>query len=77
MTGWDDGPPGIVGILFVYYHGFVSPMELSLVISSEGLLMGIVRVAGTPFGPALGAGVVVFLPTSSAPIQIAGCWSWA
>ncbi len=52
---------GIAGILFVYYHGFVSPAELSLVTSAEGLLMVIVGGAGTLVGPALGAGVVVFL----------------
>jgi branched-chain amino acid transport system permease protein len=52
---------GIAGILFVYYDGFVSPAELSLVVSAEGLLMVIVGGAGTLFGPALGAGVVVFL----------------
>jgi branched-chain amino acid transport system permease protein len=52
---------GVAGVLFVYYHGFVSPAELSLVVSAEGLLMVIVGGAGTLFGPALGAGVVVFL----------------
>jgi ABC-type branched-subunit amino acid transport system permease subunit len=61
MTGGDDGLPGIAGILFAYYHGFVSPAELSLVQSAEGLLMVIVGGAGTLLGPALGAGVVVFL----------------
>jgi branched-chain amino acid transport system permease protein len=55
------GVAGIAGILFVYYHGFVSPAELSLVVSAEGLLMVIVGGAGTLFGPAVGAGVVVFL----------------
>ena len=55
------GAAGIAGILFAYYHGFVSPAELSLVVSAEGLLMVIVGGAGTLFGPALGAGVVVFL----------------
>jgi branched-chain amino acid transport system permease protein len=45
------GVAGIAGILFGYYHGFVSPVELSLVVSAEGLLMVIVG----------GAGVVVFL----------------
>jgi branched-chain amino acid transport system permease protein len=55
------GVAGIAGILFVYYHGFVSPAELSLVMSAEGLLMVIVGGAGTLFGPVLGAGVVVFL----------------
>lgn len=55
------GVAGIAGILFAYYHGFVSPGELSLVVSAEGLLMVIVGGAGTLFGPALGAAVVVFL----------------
>jgi len=55
------GVAGIAGILFGYYHGFISPAELSLVTSAEGLLMVIVGGAGTLFGPALGAGVVVFL----------------
>jgi branched-chain amino acid transport system permease protein len=55
------GVAGIAGILFAYYHGFVSPAELSLVQSAEGLLMVIVGGAGTLLGPALGAGVVVFL----------------
>ena len=55
------GVAGIAGILFVYYHGFVSPAELSLVTSAEGLLMVIVGGADTLLGPVLGAGVVVFL----------------
>ena len=55
------GVAGIAGILFIYYHGFVSPAELSLVQSAEGLLMVIVGGAGTLLGPVLGAGVVVFL----------------
>lgn len=55
------GVAGIAGVLFVYYHGFVSPAELSLVTSAEGLLMVIVGGVGTVLGPALGAGVVVFL----------------
>jgi branched-chain amino acid transport system permease protein len=55
------GVAGLAGILFAYYHGFVSPAELSLVQSAEGLLMVIVGGAGTVLGPALGAGVVVFL----------------
>ncbi len=55
------GVAGIAGTLFVYYHGFVSPAELSLVLSAEGLLMVILGGAGTLFGPALGAVVVVFL----------------
>jgi branched-chain amino acid transport system permease protein len=42
-------------------RGFVSPAELSLVASAEGLLMVIVGGAGPLFGLALGAAVVVFL----------------
>src|SRR5215470_10119824 len=42
------GVAGIAGILFVYYHGFVSPAELSLVQSVEGLLMVIVGGGGHP-----------------------------
>jgi branched-chain amino acid transport system permease protein len=55
------GVAGVAGVLFGYYHGFVSPAELSLVLSAEGLLMVILGGAGTLLGPALGAGVVVFL----------------
>src|SRR5262245_5874511 len=55
------GGAGIAGILFVYYHGFVSPAELSLVLSAEGLLMVILGGASVLLGPALGAVVVVFL----------------
>lgn len=55
------GVAGVAGILFVYYHGFVSPGELSLVLSAEGLLMAILGGAGTLFGPVVGAVVVVFL----------------
>lgn len=52
---------GIAGILFVYYNGFVSITELSVVVSAEALLMVILGGPGTLFGPLLGAGVVVFL----------------
>jgi branched-chain amino acid transport system permease protein len=55
------GVAGVAGDLFVYYHGFVSPAELSLVQSAEGLLMVILGGAGTLFGPAVGAVIVVFL----------------
>ncbi len=55
------GVAGMAGILFVYYHGFVSPAQLSLSVSAEALLMVIVGGTGTLFGPVIGAGVVVFL----------------
>ena len=52
---------GLAGILFAYYNGFVSPSHLSLVISAKVLLMVILGGAGTLFGPALGAGLIVLL----------------
>ncbi|MFQ5852504.1 MAG: branched-chain amino acid ABC transporter permease [Candidatus Binatia bacterium] len=52
---------GLAGALFVYYNGFVSPTELSIIISAEALLMVILGGPGTLFGPAVGAGVIVFL----------------
>ena len=71
------GVAGIAGILFAYYHGFVSPAELSLVQSAEGLLMVIVGGAGTLLGPALGAGVVVFLRNFVSAYTERWLWSWA
>lgn len=52
---------GLAGMLFTYYNGFVSPTDLSLVLSAKVLLMVILGGAGTLFGPALGAGVIVLL----------------
>jgi len=52
---------GVAGNLFAYYNGFVSPSYLSVIFSATGLLMVILGGAGTLFGPALGAGVIVFL----------------
>lgn len=52
---------GLAGILYTYYNGFVSPADLSIVLSAEVLLMVILGGAGTLFGPALGAAVIVFL----------------
>ena len=69
------GVAGIAGILFAYYHGFVSPAELSLVQSAEGLLMVIVGGAGSrgrPSGPAWWYSCAI----SSAPIR-SWPWSWA
>ncbi len=52
---------GLAGILHVYYNGYVSPLELSVIRSTEGLLMVLVGGAGTLFGPIMGATIVVFL----------------
>lgn len=52
---------GVAGVLLAYYDGFVSPVHLHLVTSAKGLLMVALGGAGTLFGPALGAAVVVLL----------------
>lgn len=52
---------GLAGVLFAYYNGFVSPAELHLATSAKGLLMVVLGGAGTLFGPALGAAIVVLL----------------
>lgn len=52
---------GISGILWAYYNGFVSPMDAELTASFEVFLMVILGGPGTLIGPALGAGIIVFL----------------
>jgi branched-chain amino acid transport system permease protein len=52
---------GLAGSLLVYFTGFVSPSVLGIRQSSEGLLMVLVGGGGTLFGPAIGAGTIVFL----------------
>ena len=52
---------GISGILWAYYNGFVSPNDLEIGTSFELFLMVILGGPGTLLGPALGAGVIVFL----------------
>jgi branched-chain amino acid transport system permease protein len=52
---------GLSGVLAVYLNGFVSPSALSVSISAEALLPVLLGGAGTLFGPAIGAGTVVFL----------------
>ena len=52
---------GIAGMLFTYYNGFISPADLSIVLSAKVLLMVILGGAGTLIGPALGAAVIVLL----------------
>ena len=52
---------GVSGILWAYYNGFVSPMDAELTSSFEAFLMVILGGAGTLVGPAVGAGIIVFL----------------
>ena len=52
---------GISGVVWAYYNGFVSPNDLEIGTSFELMLMVILGGPGTLLGPALGAGVVVFL----------------
>ncbi len=52
---------GLAGILFVYYNGYVGPAYLSIIFSAQALLMVLLGGAGTLFGPALGAGIIVLL----------------
>ncbi len=51
----------ISGIFWAYYNGFISPHDLELSASFELFLMVILGGPGTLIGPALGAGIIVFL----------------
>lgn len=52
---------GFAGGLFAYYNAFASPADLSLSFSTQLLIMVILGGAGTLFGPALGAAIIIFL----------------
>jgi branched-chain amino acid transport system permease protein len=51
----------VAGLMYVYYHQFVSPHSLSLSNSAEMLLMVIAGGPGTLSGPVIGAALVVLL----------------
>jgi len=51
----------LAGLLFVYYHQFVSPHALNLASSAEVLLMVISGGTGTLLGPVVGAALVVIV----------------
>jgi branched-chain amino acid transport system permease protein len=51
----------IGGIMYVYYHQFISPHSLSLANSAEMLLMVIAGGAGTLAGPVIGSALVMLL----------------
>ena len=52
---------GLSGVLWAWYNGFVSPVDVQLVTSVEALLMVALGGPGTLAGPALGAASIVFL----------------
>ncbi len=52
---------GVAGVLWAYYNGFVGPTDVQLVTSVEALLMTALGGPGTLIGPAIGAGIIVFL----------------
>ncbi len=52
---------GVAGVLWAYFNGFVSPYDMDLTASIEIILMVILGGPGTLIGPALGAGIIVFL----------------
>jgi branched-chain amino acid transport system permease protein len=55
------GFAGFAGVLWAYYNGFVSPVDLQLATSVEVLLMVALGGRGTLLGPALGAGIIIML----------------
>ena len=52
---------GVAGSLFVYLNNFVSPLDIWILPSAEAFLMVVLGGPGTLFGPAIGAGAIVFL----------------
>lgn len=51
----------VAGLLYVYFHKYIHPSATSVPVSAEALLSVIAGGAGTVYGPALGAVVVVVL----------------
>ena len=52
----------MAGSLFVYLNNFVSPLDIWILpASAEAFLMVVLGGPGTLFGPAIGAGFIVFL----------------
>ena len=52
---------GCAGVFWAYFNGFISPFDMDLNASIEIVLMVILGGPGTLIGPALGAGIIVFL----------------
>jgi branched-chain amino acid transport system permease protein len=51
----------VAGLLYVYYNKYIHPTSLSTTSSAEALLGVIAGGAGTLFGPAVGAAIVLLL----------------
>jgi branched-chain amino acid transport system permease protein len=51
----------LAGVFWAYFNGFISPFDMDLNASIEIVLMVILGGPGTLIGPALGAGIIVFL----------------
>ena len=52
---------GVAGVLFVYYNRFIEPAHLDIMFSFLPMCMVIIGGPGTLWGPAVGAGVIVFV----------------
>jgi len=52
---------GVAGLLYLYYHQFVSPQAVALAASAEALLMVISGGTATLLGPITGAALVVVM----------------
>ena len=55
------GFAGISGVYWAYYNAFVSPGDLDVIATMEAFFMTSLGGPGTLVGPALGAGIIVFL----------------
>ena len=55
------GIAGLAGVLFCWYNQFVGPVDLSLDLSTQFLIIVILGGIGTLYGQILGAAIVVFL----------------
>jgi branched-chain amino acid transport system permease protein len=52
---------GVAGLLYVWFHKYIHPSVTAVPVSAEALLSVIAGGAGTVYGPALGALIVVIL----------------
>jgi branched-chain amino acid transport system permease protein len=52
---------GVAGLLYVYFHKYIHPSAMAVPVSAEALLSVIAGGAGTVYGPAFGALLVVVL----------------
>jgi branched-chain amino acid transport system permease protein len=55
------GFAGAAGVFWAYFNGFISPFDMDLNASIEIILMVILGGPGTLIGPAVGAGIIIFL----------------